>query len=64
MKNGKLDFTDDPYWGKGGSYIVDPLTGKRVPAPAVDEAKPAPDSVAESPAEADPAKSLKEKRRG
>ena len=21
------DFTDDPYWGKGGSYVVDPLTG-------------------------------------
>lgn len=28
------DFTGDEHWGRGGRYIVDPLTGKRVPAPA------------------------------
>lgn len=22
----------DPHWGKGGRYVVDPATGKRVPA--------------------------------
>lgn len=27
------DFIDDPYWGKGGRYVVDPETGKRVPVP-------------------------------
>lgn len=23
----------DPSWGKGGSYVIDPETGARVPAP-------------------------------
>ena len=23
----------DEHWGKGGSYVTDPKTGKRVPAP-------------------------------
>lgn len=69
-----LDFTDDPYWGKGGSYVVDPLTGKRSPvdgdtrtgAPVADEARapeaappPVPGPVAEHPAAAASAKSLK-----
>jgi hypothetical protein len=29
------DFTDCPFWGQGGSFVVDPATGKRMP---VDEA--------------------------
>lgn len=37
----ELDFTGDEYWGIGGSYIVDPATGKRSPRPFVAEA-PAP----------------------
>lgn len=27
-----IDFTGDEYWGKGGSYVVNPATGKREPA--------------------------------
>lgn len=34
MKHIEPDFTNDEYWGKGGSYVVDPETGKRKPAPA------------------------------
>ena len=61
MKSEKPDFTDDPYWGKGGSYVVDPVTGKRSPAPAPTvDADPAPAAEADP----DPAKTLKEKRRG
>ncbi len=32
------DFTQDEYWGKGGSYWVNPATGKREPAPVVEDA--------------------------
>lgn len=32
------DWTKDDYWGKGGSYVVDPATGKRRPRTAADEA--------------------------
>jgi hypothetical protein len=32
-----LDFTGDEYWGKGGRYVVNPATGKREPAPVVEE---------------------------
>lgn len=28
------DFTDCPHWGKGGRYVVDQATGRRVPAVA------------------------------
>lgn len=24
---------NDPHWGKGGRYIIDPATGQRIPAP-------------------------------
>lgn len=58
MSKKELDFTNDEYWGKGGTYVVDPATGKRSPAPVVEEAA-APDSAAES----DAAKTLKETRR-
>lgn len=89
------DFTGDPYWGKGGRYVVDPATGKRMPAPVLEEVaaiNPTGESIAaqiEQPpadaesgvqidpqglapidggetaaAEAEPAKTLKEKRRG
>lgn len=34
----KPDFTKDPHWGKGGRYVVNPATGKREPAPPIDEA--------------------------
>ena len=34
------DFTGDEHWGRGGRYIVDPLTGKRIPAPAEDAIPP------------------------
>lgn len=39
MKNESkaLDFTKDQHWGKGGRYIVNPLTGQREPAPPVVE---------------------------
>lgn len=40
----ETDFTKDPYWGKGGRYVVNPATGKREPAPAVEET-PAGESV-------------------
>ncbi|HJW23760.1 MAG TPA: hypothetical protein VJ576_02590 [Rhodocyclaceae bacterium] len=26
-------FIGDEHWGKGGRYIIDPATGRRVPAP-------------------------------
>ncbi|MDA8107568.1 MAG: hypothetical protein M0015_02935 [Betaproteobacteria bacterium] len=34
----EVDFTKDKYWGKGGSYRVNPATGEREPVPAVVEA--------------------------
>jgi len=54
------DFIDDPWWGKGGRYVVDPETGRRVPAP------PDPDAAEVPPApqpETAP-QPVKEKRRG
>lgn len=75
MSDKTPDFTHDPYWGKGGSYVVDPTTGKRSPAPAPEpvpaQAGQRPDAAGEqadsqglAPAlEANPAKTLKEKRR-
>ena len=35
------NFTKDPYWGKGGRYVVNPLTGQREPAPPAIEEAPA-----------------------
>lgn len=26
------EYTGDAYWGKGGRFVIDPKTGKRVPA--------------------------------
>lgn len=26
------DYTGDEHWGKGGRYVIDPKTGKRIPA--------------------------------
>lgn len=26
------DYTGDEHWGKGGRFVIDPITGKRVPA--------------------------------
>jgi len=46
-----LDFTTDPYWGKGGRYVVDPVTGLRTPAPVETETAAAP-AVAADPAPA------------
>lgn len=40
------DFTGDEFWGRGGRYVVDPATGKRSPAPAIEEppaVEPAPE---------------------
>lgn len=34
----ELDFTGDEFWGIGGRYVVNQVTGKRERAPAVDEA--------------------------
>lgn len=34
------DYVGDEHWGKGGRYIVDPATGKRVPAPAEEQPPP------------------------
>lgn len=51
------DFTRDPYWGKGGRYVVNPVTGKREPAPAVEEApagEPVPARIGERPDNAAP----------
>ncbi len=74
-KQAAPDFTKDPYWGKGGRYVVNPDTGLREPAPpAVDEAEPAAASGSElaresapaapnPPAEADLKKHLKERNR-
>lgn len=50
------EFQDDPWWGKGGRYIVD-ADGKRVPAPADEPAPPAPEP------EPQPEQPVKEKRR-
>lgn len=40
MSEKEPDFTDCPYWGMGGRYVVDPATGKRVPAIAAEDATP------------------------
>lgn len=32
---------NDPHWGRGGRYTVDPATGRREPVPA-EAAEPAP----------------------
>ena len=46
MDTKEADFTNDPYWGKGGRYVVDPKTGVRSPATAAEEpAAPAPGAV-------------------
>lgn len=34
---------DDEYAGKGGGYVIDPITGKRVPQQNDQEAAPAAD---------------------
>lgn len=26
------EYTGDAYWGKGGRFVIDPKTGKRIPA--------------------------------
>lgn len=26
------DYTGDEHWGKGGRFVIDPKTGKRIPA--------------------------------
>ena len=69
------DFTEDEFWGKGGNYVVDSVTGKRVPAPAdADSASGAESTVSDSfssdaeKGDASPSKSekptVKETRRG
>jgi hypothetical protein len=42
------DFSKCPYWGIGGRYIADPVTGKRTPVAATDA--PVTEQVAEIPA--------------
>lgn len=76
MKHDESDFTKDPHWGKGGRYVVNPLTGQREPAPpVVVEAESAAASGSELarepvPAAPDPAagadmnKPMKERNRG
>jgi hypothetical protein len=39
-----FEFIGDEYWGQGGRYVVDPATGKRSPAPPIEEAA-APGSI-------------------
>lgn len=34
-----VDMRNDPHWGKGGSYILDPVTGLRTKAPATAKAQ-------------------------
>lgn len=36
------DFTNCPYWGIGGRYVFDPVTGNRTPVPANDTPAPLP----------------------
>jgi hypothetical protein len=58
VPNGPQDFTQCPDWGKGGSYVYDPVTQTRTRVPdednaqseAIPEAAPAPaeDVAAES----------------
>ncbi len=36
MDKKQADFTGDPHWGRGGRYVID-ASGKRVPAPPVEE---------------------------
>ena len=45
MDTKQPDFTQDPYWGKGGRYVVNPVTGQREPAPPAVEETPAGESV-------------------
>lgn len=49
------DFTSCPHWGQGGRYVVDPVTGLRVPVPsepaAADTGAAAADSDAPPPPE-------------
>lgn len=42
------DYIGDEHWGIGGRYIVDPHTGRRVPAPIE------PEPVMPNPSEANP----------
>ena len=58
MENEKAaapDFTDCPYWGVGGRYVVDPATGRRVPVPPGDEAHVAvPGAIGQRPDDSEP----------
>lgn len=63
------EFKNDPWWGKGGRYVVDPQTGQRMPAAPAGEDIPG--VVVETAAEPGPGEQLpgstlppvKEKRR-
>ena len=65
-----VNFTNCPYWGVGGSYIADPVTGMRTrvdPAPIAQAEQPAApaelnDSTAGQAGQAD--KPAKEKKNG
>lgn len=65
------DFINDPYWGKGGRYVVDPETGKRMPAPpepiesvAANETAEAPVAEAPTPAPATESANVQPIRKG
>lgn len=54
-ENLKKELTDCPDWGKGGSYLIDPVTGQRTLIERTD-AETKPEAAAEAPAPAKPAK--------
>ena len=54
---------DDEYHGMGGSYIVDPETGKRKPAPTQD-AEPNAEAVAEKDPNATKERAVKKPKGG
>ena len=56
------DFTSCPYWGKGGRYIADPVTGVRTPVVEGAEPSAAPDQVDPVVAVDATVKPLKEKK--
>lgn len=65
-KHADPDYINDGHWGKGGRYIFDPATGKRIPAPDEEAMQPAVENTdaAETVAAESTSTTVKGKRNG